>query len=95
MGLSSDEERILSGIQQRLTDDDPAFAHRAAALRRRMHRRQILFYETLSVLIIAVAALIAVAILATTSRGAGPDPSERPFHQVTASQETFTVSEPP
>jgi hypothetical protein len=94
MGLSGDEEWILAEIKQRLAHDDPLFMRRVALLQRRIYWREIMFFETLCVLIVIVGALLTVALVTTAGRGDGPPPSERPLQQVSVEEEKFTVFEP-
>jgi hypothetical protein len=95
MALSSDEERILVEIGQRLSHDDPIFARRAAAMQRRMWFREIVpFYRPLCLLFTVVSVIMVVAVIATASHGDDTGPPVKPSHQVSADEQTFPLVEP-
>ncbi|MFC4053703.1 MULTISPECIES: DUF3040 domain-containing protein [Actinomadura] len=65
MSLSMEEQRILSQIEVRLSEDDPRLAHRLARLgtRRRRARTVVIAAAVIVVVLAAIAAPVIAAVL--------------------------------
>ncbi|MBE1536431.1 DUF3040 domain-containing protein [Actinomadura algeriensis] len=64
MALSMEEQRILTQIEVRLSEDDPRLAHRLARLGDRRPGRRVRLIAAASVAVLAVIAAIAIGFAA-------------------------------
>lgn len=66
MALSMEEQRILTQIEVRLSEDDPRLAHRLSALGNGARRRRVRLIAAVAVAAIGIATVVAAVITTVT-----------------------------